>query len=78
MKNQVLLHNNCECGSDTGIITKSGDHKKLSCALCGKYIKFVGKSEVYKIVNNVESNLNLLKEINFKLDLILDHLNIIE
>ena len=65
MKNQVLLYNNCECGSDTGIITKSGDHKKLSCALCGKYIKFVGKSEIYKIVNNVESNLKFIKRNKF-------------
>ena len=67
-------------------------HNRLDCTVCGKYIKFIGERELYSILKSGDRNekysrifkseksLNLnfvsLEEINFKIDLILDHLGI--
>jgi len=80
----VRLNKNCKkCGSNNGILNKNGPHTKLSCNHCGSYIKFVSKNEYNKLIedNGMEDNGmegNDIDEINFKLDLILDHLGIIK
>lgn len=68
------------------------DHKRIDCLECGKYIKFISVRELDVLVNGwrekvehiptpikvkKKSRINL-QDINFKLDLILDHLGIEE
>lgn len=76
----VHLINECACGSKYGNIEQGSTHKKLTCAECLRFIKFVGKHEHYRQVIEEEKEAEALedtfKEINFKLDLILDHLGI--
>lgn len=80
----VRLNEPCpNCGvKDTGEIVISGPSFKLSCNTCMKYIKFVGKKDTFQYISvDVEEddiivNKDMLNEINFKLDLILDHLGI--
>lgn len=40
------------CDGDTFTVTQAGPHRKLSCAKCGKYIKFVTPDEESKIKAN--------------------------
>lgn len=65
------------CGSTAGEILPAGLHKKLSCWNCGYYIKMISKKEIENIqpVEHEKDN-SVLDEINFKLDLILSHLDI--
>ena len=63
-------------------------HNRLDCTECGKYIKFIGKKELRELLISVSAYDDLpdpayddlpdvsLSEINFKLDLIIDHLGI--
>jgi len=54
-------------------------HNRLDCTECGKYIKFIGKQELFEYTNDEPPEVNGgLDEINFKLDLILDNLGIIQ
>jgi hypothetical protein len=79
------------CASEKGKIIQAGPHRKLICGACNKYLKFVGEAEFQNIVrlNQYPSNMHddlientgfdqAMGEINFKLDLIIDHLNIKE
>src|SRR5262245_46532142 len=44
---RCALHRACtHCGAKVGIIHRSGPHWKLNCAVCGFYIKFIGKYHV--------------------------------
>jgi len=79
---KVILHTPCvKCGGEFGVITE-GTHRKLSCNSCKAYIKFVGKYDVFESADDIDTGVyngeqgSLLDEINFKLDLILDHLDI--
>ena len=66
----------------------TGFHNRLDCTECGKFIKFIGSSELDKISpgwrgkiefknkKKVSEDKSILSEINFKLDLIIDHLGI--
>jgi len=76
--NKVILHEPCQrCGGEFGSIDTSGLHNKLTCYSCKKYIKFVRKYDVYESADDIVDDQKItLEEINFKLDLILDHLNI--
>ena len=61
--------------------------KRLDCLECGRYIKFIGDKELndidpkwrdktdFKEKERLENEIDL-EEINFKLDLILDHLGV--
>ena len=40
------------CDGDKFTITQAGPHRKLSCAKCGKYIKFVSNDEEKEIIKN--------------------------
>jgi hypothetical protein len=42
------------CGAKVGTICRSGPHWKLSCALCGSYLKFVGKYHVAQKLEEFE------------------------
>ena len=58
---------------------KGKQHNRLDCTECGKYIKFIGQNDLdalLKIENTDEPAMVTLDEINFKLDLIIDHLGI--
>jgi uncharacterized Zn finger protein len=68
-----------KCGSYKGSLVKISIHNKLSCAECGAFIKFVSAKETIELetVKNA-SNEVTLEEVNFKLDLILSHLGIVE
>ena len=77
----VKLNKECQhCGKfEYGVIAASGPHMRLNCNECGKFIKFVKKTEIYEYIDEPkepEEDPDILKEINFKLDLILDHLGI--
>jgi hypothetical protein len=78
MMGKVILHEPCgRCGSEFGFIETTELHRKLSCYSCKKYIKFVGKNDIYESADDIVDNPSItLEEINFKLDLILDNLNI--
>jgi hypothetical protein len=66
---------------------KGKDHVRMDCKECGKYIKFIGKNELSnmgidimdlvkkKVPKHPDTGITL-KDINFKLDLIIDHLGI--
>jgi len=70
-------------------LTRSGDHIKASCPECKKYIRFVARDNLdhgdmamieafdreYE-EKGITGGEPTLEEINFKLDLILSHLNI--
>ncbi len=75
---KVILHEPCgRCGSEFGFIETTELHRKLSCYSCKKYIKFIGKNEKYESAEDIEDIPGItLEEVNFKLDLILDHLGI--
>ena len=62
----------------TANVVKSGPHNKLVCSKCKQYIKFISNDELESCVSmeDYKSDPNLIKEIVFKLDLILDHLGI--
>jgi len=84
-KTLVFLPEPCfHCGSGRGVIETTDMHKKLSCNRCDAYIKFVGKKDnlvdveewVDDDVNGNNQLDNQLEEINFKLDLLLDHLGV--
>jgi hypothetical protein len=64
---------------------KGKKHNRVDCLECGRYIKFIGESELdrIKIVQNVDDFQEHpiypedgLAELNFKLDLIIDHLGV--
>ncbi len=74
-KMKVYLKEPCTCGSKFGKFETTHVHQKLLCAECDKYIKFVGKNDHFRRVTD-EPDMDLLQEINFKLDLLLDHLEI--
>jgi DNA transposition AAA+ family ATPase len=84
MKKIIDLDEACKkCGHYKGIINKNGPHIKLSCDYCGSYIKFISKNEYNALIIDNEEQKNqtdddIMNEINFKLDLILDHLGIRE
>lgn len=68
-----------QCGSqDTGEITQQGTQYKLTCCQCFKYIKWVKKTETFQYVIPLEDEFTPanIAYINFKLDLIIDHLGI--
>lgn len=76
---RVILSEKCnKCGSTSGRIDQSGPHRKLSCFDCGNYIKMIGKAEVFIPEHTDEDIKEIVKEINFKLDVIIDHLGIKE
>ena len=60
-------------------VVKSGPNNKLVCSKCKQYIKFISNDELESCVSmeDYKSDPNLIKEIVFKLDLILDHLRYI-
>jgi hypothetical protein len=70
------------CRSTLGSISHHNQPErwKLICNNCGAYKKFLSKKEVHELCfaeAQQENEFNLaMKEINFKLDLIIDHLNI--
>ena len=74
------------CSSNTGKIEVSGPHKKLLCGTCGKYLKFINQADYAFLLQYEEMQPKILDvdyhqrldEINFKLDLIIDHFNIKE
>jgi len=79
MKNKisVFLPEPCvKCGSGKGVVQITDTHKKLSCDRCGSYVKFIGKKDFLIDADNADDETIFLDEINFKLDLILDHLGI--
>ena len=69
------------CASERGKIIQAGPHRKLICASCGKYLKFIGAAEFARLTSQAvdespSADEDRLARIEFKLDLILDHLNI--
>lgn len=57
MSSKNVTMDKCKyCDSTEGIITVSGDHKKLICAKCKRYIKFVGKGEYYPEIEKSNKN----------------------
>lgn len=76
--NRYHLNEECTCGSTIGYVEQSGPHNKLYCEKCKRYIKFISQKELNKlspVAGGVPEQITL-EEINFKLDLILDHLGI--
>lgn len=83
---QILIAYQCNhCLSKQCEVIDSGPHKKLNCIECGKHVKFIGKDELQKYMSlepvsaqEVEkmANVDPIAEISFKIDLIIDHLNI--
>jgi len=52
-------------------------HNRVDCLECGKYIKFMGEKELRKIKSESAIDREITNaELNFKLDLILDHLGV--
>lgn len=84
LEGTVKLNTICpHCGNpDTGTISKAGPNFKLTCDVCMRYIKFVGKTETFRYTSVEEASLDknayndLLQEINFKLDLLMDRFDI--
>jgi hypothetical protein len=86
-KMRIELESPCtKCGCCSGVIEKSGPHLKLSCSNCNSYIKMVSNKSInyFKKEDNESDNIdsndivtikNMLKEINFKLDVLLDNKN---
>ena len=54
----------------------SGPHRRCTCNDCGAFQKFISKKEVENI--EITTNPVTLDDLNFKLDLILDNLGIIQ
>ena len=80
---RVIMDRACKyCKSINGQIEFKEPHNKLSCGECGKYIKFISDSDaaflewVDKESAPKQQNNSTIQEINFKLDLVLDHLGI--
>lgn len=70
-----------KCGFAYGIILENGPHLELVCHGCNSHIQFVPKKELEKnnweiYVANPERQPSL-REIDFKLDLILDRLEVV-
>jgi len=77
---RALLCGHCGFKEIPSVIQK-GPHYKAICSNCGKYIKFLKKSQVdqsvkIEIDEFKEPNEIQLNEIIFKLDLIIDRLEI--
>lgn len=75
------------CTNDVANVNKSGPHNKLICSKCGAYIKFIGQLELDNLddVSEIDTSIDInntniinLNEINFKLDLVLNHLKILK
>lgn len=65
------------CGSFYGVVYENNVHKELRCKGCNRHIKMLSKDEAWNIVEVIEiEDKDDLAEINFKLDLIIDHLGI--
>ena len=65
------------CGGTNIVLQDSGPHSKAVCADCGKFVKFVKKTQAAAIKSLDKTNLydsKKLDEINFKLDIILDYI----
>jgi hypothetical protein len=49
------LYRGCtHCGAKVGTICRSGPHWKLTCAVCGSYLKFVGKYHLVQKLGEFE------------------------
>jgi len=75
--NDVISLSCPHCGAQEAQIEQVGPHMKATCISCRKFIKFIPKSLFNKVESEPESeseSLDLLKEINFKLDIVLDYL----
>ena len=69
------------CKNKIGRVVQSNTHKKLICNNCNSYIKFLTEKEMEQIIPimNVEaddSNDFSLEHLHFKMDIILDHLQL--
>ena len=65
------------CGGTNIVLQEVGPHSKAVCADCGKFVKFVKKTQAAAIKSLDKTNLydsKKLDEINFKLDIILDYI----
>jgi hypothetical protein len=52
---RCTLYRGCtHCGANVGTICRWGPHWKLMCAVCGKYLKFIGKSHVAQRLEEFE------------------------
>ena len=76
-------HLQCKnCGEVEAYITTSGMHQKATCSLCGSFIKFISKKEFAFIEEaDREEDIDVkesLRELHFKVDLILHYMDIIE
>ena len=40
------------CGGQDFALTRSGPHRKLSCADCGQYLKFVNQDQMEELDDN--------------------------
>lgn len=43
---QIEMNAECRCGSSFGIVYTKGQHYRLDCGECGRYIKFIPKAEL--------------------------------
>lgn len=71
-----------KCENKTGRVVQSSTHKKLICNKCDSYIKFLTEKEMEQIIPIINEDIDnssndfSLEYLHFKIDLILDHLNI--
>ena len=65
------------CNDYVSVLAKpSGPHTKLICVHCGKYIKFASSKDLADNPDDALVDDDILNRIEFKLDLIIDHLGI--
>jgi len=65
------------CESFEADVVLSGPHYKLLCAKCRRFLKFISKSTLENCTKVADRTEEItLETINFKLDLIIDHLGI--